>query len=154
IDFDNIGQRILALPIPASNYQGMVSGKTGSLYLLESPSGLAALLGGGAMSVQKFDLEKRKVDKVLDGVTAFDLSANGEKMLYRMGRGWFIASTAQPVKPGEGALKLDDMEVYVDPRAEWKQMYHEAWRLQRDFLYDPGHHGMDLRALEEKYKPY
>src|SRR5262249_11155459 len=70
------------------------------------------------------------------------------------GNGWFIASAVQPVKPGEGALKLDDMEIYVDPRAEWKQMYHEAWRLQRDFLYDPGHHGMNLRALEEKYKPY
>src|SRR5260370_21520113 len=75
-------------------------------------------------------------------------------MLYRQGRGWFIAATAQPVKPGEGALKLDGMEVYVDPRAEWKQMYHEAWRIERDFLYDPGHHGIDLKAEEPRYLPY
>jgi tricorn protease len=46
------------------------------------------------------------------------------------------------------------MEVFVDPRAEWKQMYHEAWRLQRDFLYDPHFHGLDIAAAEKKYAPY
>ena len=68
IELDNIGQRILALPIPPKNYIGMVAGKSGVLYLLEGAEGLAALLGGGAVTVQKFDLEKRKVDKVLDAI--------------------------------------------------------------------------------------
>jgi len=53
-----------------------------------------------------------------------------------------------------GALKLDEMEVYVDPRAEWNQMYHEVWRIERDFLYDPHHHGLDINAAEKKYAPY
>jgi tricorn protease len=65
-----------------------------------------------------------------------------------------IASTTQPLKPGEGVLNVGDMEVYVDPRAEWKQMYHEAWRVQRDFFYDPGYHGLNLAAAEKKYAPY
>lgn len=154
IDLENVGQRILALPIPARNYAGMIAGKSGTLYLLEASQGLAALLGGGAITLHKFDLEKRKVDKVLEGITAFDLSHNGEKILYRQGPAWFIAATAAPVTPGQGALKLDELQVYVDPRAEWNQMYHEVWRIERDFFYDPGFHGLDLQAAEKKYAPY
>ncbi|HSB12353.1 MAG TPA: PDZ domain-containing protein [Blastocatellia bacterium] len=154
IDFENIGQRILALPIPAKNYQAMLAGKSGTLFLLESPPGTGGLLGVDQLAVHKFDLEKRKVEKVLEGSTAFALSANGEKMLYRTGPGWFIAATGAPVKPGEGALKLDELEVSVDPRAEWSQMFREVWRIERDFFYDPGYHGLDLKSAERKYKPF
>src|SRR6185295_7477656 len=62
IDLDNIGQRVLALPIPPKNYVGMVTGKSGLLYLLEGPEGLAGLFGGGAVTLHKFELEKRKMD--------------------------------------------------------------------------------------------
>jgi tricorn protease len=156
IDFDDIGQRILTVPVPARNYTGMISGKAGILYLAETPA--AGVLPGGGVILHKFELEKRKTDKVLEGVTAFALSANGEKMLFRLGGGqsiaWFIVPTATPVKPGEGALKVEDLEVYVDPKAEWRQMYAEAWRIQRDFMYDPNLHGLDLKATEAQYRPY
>jgi len=154
IDFDGIGQRILALPIPAKNYQSMLSAKTGTLFILESPPGLGSLFGFDQLVLYRFDLDKRKVEKVLEGISSFDLSSNGEKMLYRMGPAWFIAATAAPVKPGDGALKLDELEVYVDPRAEWSQMYHEVWRMERDFFYDPAYHGLDLKAAEAKYRPF
>src|SRR5438105_3429026 len=49
---------------------------------------------------------------------------------------------------------MDEMQVYVDSRAEWRQMYHEAWRIQRDFFYDPHYHGLDLAAAEARYAPY
>jgi tricorn protease len=104
--------------------------------------------------LHKFDLDKRKVEKYLEGITSFRLSHNGGKMLYRQSDKWMIAGTASAPKPGEGILKTDDLEVYVDPRAEWKQMYHEVWRIERDFLYDPGHHGLDLKAAEKKYSVY
>jgi tricorn protease len=87
-------------------------------------------------------------------LTALSFSANGEKMLYRQARNWFIASTTQPVKPGEGKIKTDEMEVYVDPKAEWQQMYRETWRIERDFFYDPNYHGLDLQATAKKYEPY
>lgn len=154
IDFEGIGQRILALPIPARNYAGMVAGKSGILFLLEAvPSQPGATL-------QRFDLSKRKAEKVLDGVAGFDLSANGEKMLFSTPAGpgqaprFTIAPAMTPMKPGEGVLNLTDLEVYVDPKAEWQQMYHEAWRVQRDFFYDPGFHGLDIKAAEKKYEPY
>jgi tricorn protease len=91
---------------------------------------------------------------VLDNINGFDLSANGEKMLYAQGPNWFIASTAQPIKPGEGRIRADEMEVYIDPRAEWAQMYRETWRIERDFFYAPNFHGLDLQATAQKYAPY
>ena len=102
----------------------------------------------------KFDLNTRKTEPFLSGINGFAVSANGEKTLYRHGKAWFIAKTDAAPKPNEGALNLDTMEVFVDPRAEWKQMYHEVWRIQRDFLYDPNHHGLNLAAAETKYAPY
>ena len=82
------------------------------------------------------------------------MSADGEKMLYRLKDDWFLVGTGAPAKPGDGALKLDGLEVRVDPRAEWKQIYREVYRIQRDFLYDPGFHGYDLKAAWDKHEPY
>jgi tricorn protease len=156
IDFDRIGQRILALPIPARNYVGMGVAKAGIIFIAEGSGG--GLMGGGPVTIHKFELEKKKFDKAQENVTAFTLSANGEKMLVGQGAGparrFTIMPTMTPPKPGEGAVKIDDMEVFVDPKAEWKQMYHEAWRIQRDFFYDPGLHGLDYEGTKKKYEAY
>lgn len=152
IDFDKISQRILALPIPNRNYVGLIAGKANTLFVAEVPDGAQGL------TVHKFDLEKRKLDKALENVGDFKLSANGEKMLYRMQQNVFIASTAPlgtpAFRPGEGKLKTEEMEVYVDPRAEWDQMYRETWRIERDFFYAPNFHGLDLQGTSKKYQPY
>jgi tricorn protease len=157
IDFEGIGQRILALPIPARNYVGLGVAKPGIVFIAERGAG-GGLLGGGPMTIHKFELEKKKLDKVQEGVTAFTLSANGEKMLVGQGAGpaarFTIMPTMAPPKPGEGVLKVAEMEVYVDPKAEWKQMYNEVWRIQRDFFYDPGLHGLDYEGTRKRYEPY
>jgi tricorn protease len=150
IDFDNIGQRIVALPIPARNYLGLAEGKAGALFIIEYPDGPDVQ---GA-TIQKFDFEKRKLDKVVENITSFDVSFNGEKMLYRQKQAWFMAGTAAPLKPGEGRIKTEEMEVWIDPQAEWNQMYREVWRMERDFFYDPNYHGLDLKAAEQKYAKY
>ena len=104
--------------------------------------------------LSKFDLAKRKPDQLIAGIQNAAVSFNGEKYLYQQGEKWFIAATAQPAKPGEGELKMDAMEVWVEPRAEWSQMYHEIWRIERDFLYDPHSHGVNLQGFREEYEPY
>ena len=110
------------------------------------------------VTLHKFDIEKRKFEKVLDGIRSFDVSANGEKMLFRQGAAQPTAGTSLPPRsrssPAKVKIKAEDMEVYVDPRAEWQQMYRETWRIQRDFFYDPNHHGLDLKAAAKKYEPY
>ncbi len=163
IDFDNIGQRILALPLPARRYVALQVGKTGELYALEAPAPSPGQ--EFSLTVHRFDLKKRKSDVAQNGVRYFEISQNGEKMLYRQGDQWFIkapkpmSSGGPGPSPGggdsnEGLLKTDNLEVRVNPREEWKQIYHEVWRIERDFFYDPGYHGLDLAAGEQKYAPY
>ena len=159
IDIVDISQRILSLPMPARNYVGLQAGKAGTIYIAESE--LLPVRGGegGGLTLQKFDLTTRKPEKVMEGITGFQLSADGKKALYRKARNWYIVAVDQLGKPpapgkGDGQLKLESMQVYVDPRAEWRQMYHEVWRIERDFLYDPNVHGVKLAAIEKQYQPY
>jgi tricorn protease len=173
IDFDNISQRILALPIPARNYDNMIAGKTHTLYLLESPAVMDFSSFGHF--VHKFDLCTRKTEKLLDNIGGFRISANGERALYEQlpppnpmaagGEGeppkgtWSIKSVGtlgKPPEPGkpDGTLHLENMKIYSDPRAEWEQMFREMTRIERDWFYDPNLHGADLNALIAQYQPY
>jgi tricorn protease len=161
IDIDGIGQRILSLPIPPKNYMNMLPGKTGMLFLSEGPQVVTEDdYPNISQTIQKFDLSKRKVDKAIEDVNDFTISFDGEKILYRKGDSWATASVddgpggSGPPKPGFGPLKLDGWEVYVEPRAVWKQVYNETWRIERDFFYDPHYHGLDLEKARKKYAPY
>jgi tricorn protease len=155
IDLGDLDQRVLALPVPNRNYVGLLAGKGGTLFLVEGEPVNAPRRGPPSLIVHKFDLGKRKPEKMLDTASQVVVSQNGEKMLYRVGADkWFLAPTSAPPKPGAGAVKLEDLEVKIDPRAEWRQIYRETWRIERDFLYDPNAHGLNLAATEEKYRPY
>jgi tricorn protease len=153
IDFDKISQRILAMPIPPRNYFGLNAGKEGEIFLAEGPLVLPSE-GPPNVTLYKFTLKTRKTDKLVEGISAFASSFNGEKMLYKQGETWFINPTEKPPEPGKGNLKTADMEVRVDPHAEWKQMYHEVWRIERDFFCDPHFHGLDLQQAERTFAPF
>ena len=153
IDFDGIRQRIVALPVKRGNIVALDAGKAGVFFVSEAVD-VPRFREPTTASVTKFDLTTRKEEPFVGGVDSFAVSANGEKALYKQGPHWFIAPTAAAAKPGDGQLKMDDLEVYVDPRAEWDQMYHEVWRIERDFLYDPDHHGLNIPVAERKYFPY
>ena len=153
IDLEGIDQRIIALPmIPSRNYNGLYVGKAGTLFVTEIPQGPQT--GPFGLTLHRLDLEKRKFDQVQTGVNNFSISANGEKMLYQQGPTWSIVSAILPTRPGEGVLKTAEMETYVDPRAEWRQMFYEIWRGERDFFYDPNIHGLDIEAAKKTYAPY
>jgi tricorn protease len=160
IDLEHIGDRILALPIPPRNYGGISVGKTGVLYLGESaPFGRPSSEGGGPgiRAIWRFTLEKRQPESVLTDLDAFTVSFDGSKVLYGRKGAWTIAS-ADDLKPSDGSpgkpLNLGNLETIVDPRAEWRQVYHETWRIERDFLYDPHVHGLSIPKIETRYKLY
>jgi tricorn protease len=161
IDLPGIGNRILSLPIPARNYIDLSVGKAGVLFLAEgSAVGRASQDGGPPIrALWRFTTEKRLTEDMLGGLTAYKVSFDGEKLFYSRMENWFIASVAD-LKPGSPdaapgkPVNNGAMSAVLDPRAEWKQMYRETWRLQRDFLYDPHFHGLDLAAIQAKYLPY
>jgi tricorn protease len=167
IDLDGIDQRILSVPMPSRRYVALQVGKAGTLLALEGAGGGGPATGPGLM-VHRYDLKARKSDIPLTGVSSFQMSAGGEKALYRQGENWMIAALrpmpsgsggaatppAAPPAGGQGALKTSEIEVRVDPQEEWKQMYHEAWRVERDWFYDRNLHGLDVKAAEKKYEPY
>jgi tricorn protease len=153
IDFAGLDQRIVALPIPGENYFSLMAGKEGTIFLVAGPE-VDVRPGPPTFKVVKFDLESRKPETVIEGVSAYALSSNGEKALYRQGKKWFIVDAEKSAEPGKGALDLGDFKVFMDPRAEWRQMYREVWRIERDFLYDPNFHGLNLARAETAYEPF
>jgi tricorn protease len=182
IDFGKISQRILALPLPPRRYVALQIGKAGHLFVLEQPA--PAPGAQPAITVHRHALKERKTDVVASGVRFFEISANGEKMLTAQQDRWTIqalrpvptgpAASAQPgpsgsaggsapAPSGPGApgggplaqtLNTENIEVRSDPRAEWREMYYDAWRIQREFFYDPNLHGLDLAATIKTYEPY
>ena len=176
IDFDNIRQRILALPMPARRYVGLQAGKAGTLLALEAPRRRRRYAGPGgpALTVHRFDLKAAQAPtSSRRGVRFFEISANGEKTLTAQGDRWThsarcgrcrrldaVRRRPRPARPGPagpgpggaGTLRTDAIEVTIDPRAEWTQMYREAWRIQREFFYDPSLHGLDLPAADQEVR--
>ena len=161
IDLADIGNRILSLPIPSRNYSDLAVGKSGVLFLAEGPPvGRSAEDPGSPIrALWRFTLEKRQTEEILSGLTSFKVSFDGEKLFYQREENWFLAPIAE-LKPGSPdanpgkPVNNHGMMATLDPRAAWKQMYHETWRLQRDFLYDPHTHGLDIAKIEAKYRPY
>lgn len=161
IDFDGLDQRILALPIPRANIVQLEAGKDGIVYTLTIPPAatdadyLEGDDAGPPRTLFRFDLKDRKNKQLAEGVApdSFSLSADGSKLLLQRKDGWVVADADKEVKDGEGthALKLDEVRVWVDPAAEWRQIYHEVWRIERDFLYDAKAHGLDLARAEKLY---
>ena len=167
IDFDGLLQRILSIPMPARNYVSLQAGKAGTLLALEAPASLPGVGGAPGMTVHRYDLKARRSDVVIGGVYSFELACNGEKYLYNQGERWFIGALRpmppagtpsgpppSPGGPGANALATDAIQVRVNPRAEWRQMYREAWRVERELFYDPNAHGYDLAAAEKSYEPF
>lgn len=155
VDLEGLVQRSVALPIPSRDYVGLDVGKAGKLYVIERPvAGPGNEPGPPSLVVRRFDLEKRKLEDAISGVRAFAVAAGAEKALYRKGDDWLIKGL-DALSGGEGGtLATGAMQVRVDPTAEWRQMFEEVWRGERDFFYDANLHGLDLGKVRVTYRPY
>jgi len=159
IDLAGLDDRIFALPVPARNYARITTSSPGILFLSETiAQPQSGILGAWPYSksenLHQFDMVTKKTEKILEDISNFDLSCDGEKMLYKQGQKWAVSPAGVGAKPDEGALKLDSLQVRVDPVAEWRQMFREVWRDVRDLFYDPGFHGLDLDSCEKRFEPY
>ena len=154
IDFDGLNHRIVAVPIPTGSYRSLEDGEAGQVYYLENAPDVGSAAGQGA-TLHKYDFKTRKDETLLSGVSGFALTADKKKLFYGTpGGASFITPLAPKPQPGQGRLNVEAIEVRVVPAAEWRQIFDEAWRINRDFFYAPNMHGADWAAMKKKYEPF
>ena len=154
IDFDGLDHRIVAVPIPAGSYRELAAGEAGQFFYLENSPDIGSAAAPGA-TLHKYDFKVRKDEVLLGGVSGFMLTADKKKMAYSgLGGSFSIVPLGPKPQPGQGRLAVDSIEVRVVPTAEWRQIFLEAWRINRDYFYDPAMHGADWAAMKKKYEPF
>ncbi len=143
IDWDGLQDRIVDLPLKAGDYTQLGVDNSGDLLYVSR-------IDGGAGAMHKYNFKKRADNEVVD-LDSYVLTADGKKMFYKKGDSWTIANAGDKAEPGKGMVNVGDLEVKIDPTAEWANMFDEAWRVNRDYFYDPGMHGVNWAAMKKKY---
>jgi len=154
IDFSGIEYRILDLPIQGGDLSNLQAGDAGQIFYLRSPQEPPAGGGPPRARLHRFDLTKRQDEQVLENVRDYRVSADTKKLLYASRDTWSIIPLAAKLNANEGRLAVADLEVKIDPRAEWAQIFDEAWRINRDYFYAPNMHGVDWPAARKKYAAF
>jgi tricorn protease len=147
IDWEGLETRIIPLPISRGRYRSMAVPKEGELYYLS-----AMPFNSGPTMLHNYSLKKRKEEPILPA-DGFIIAAKGDKMLFQARGKWSIVPTGQ--KPGPDAmLNTSAIQVKINPEEEWKNIFYEAWRVNRDYFYDPNMHGADWNAMKKKYEVF
>ncbi|HSC55420.1 MAG TPA: PDZ domain-containing protein [Phnomibacter sp.] len=145
IDWEGLENRIVPLPISKGNYGSLSVAKEGELYYLS-----AALFGDGPAMLNNYSLKKHKEEPITPA-DDFMIAARGEKMLIALRGRFMIVATGQ--KPGpDAAVNTSALQVKISPADEWKNIFAEAWRVNRDYFYDPNFQGANWEAMKKKYE--
>lgn len=154
VDLDGIEGRLVAFPVPPGNIFGLTAAK-GKLFWLSAPT-TALTEGGGPQksALQMYDLEKRKVADLFPAVENYDLAPDGAKLIVKSdAKTYQVVEPKEGLKPGDGKLDLSGLRMELDPRAEWRQIFLETWRLYRDFFYLPDMGKIDWDGIRKRYEP-
>jgi tricorn protease len=174
IDFDGLQQRIISVPgVPERPYSDLQSGVDGQVFFLEArivAGGGGGGQGGGGGELWRYRLCDRRANTFVSNVTAYEISADRRKLVYRTATGgggqgggpfggganapapqlFLVDADRMPPQPGAGRLNYT-LRMYLEPREEFKQIFNEGWRNQRDYLYVPNMHGADWPKMREMY---
>lgn len=146
IDIEGMETRLVLLPIKPGNF-GRLSAVKGRIIYQANP---ATGTTDGKAALKYYDIDKREEKTILEDVNGYVLSEDGKKILVRRGTSFAI------IKPDENQkfdkpLRVGEMQMMVDPMAEWKQIFMDTWRLQRDYFYDKNMHGVDWNLMKQRY---
>lgn len=143
IDLEGLGKRIIPLPWPAADYAAVIG----------LNNGLMVLSADG--SLQKLDFNSHQLQTIMGGgVQVVDVNASRTKFAYVAGGVLGVSDIRPAVEVGTGRVNITDVEAVVDPRKEWKQIFWEAWRWERDRFYDKEMLGLDWNAIGRKYEKF
>jgi tricorn protease len=147
IDFAGVERRIIELPVPAArSYGALYAGPRGTVFITEN------LPNQPGATLHKFTMSDRKFDVYTRGVARVAMSGDGRKLLYQTGGQWVVGDAARAPEGSTGRLNVA-LRMFVEPAEEWRQIFLESWRYQRDFFYDPNTHGADWDAVRRRYEP-
>ncbi|MET0650353.1 MAG: PDZ domain-containing protein [Pyrinomonadaceae bacterium] len=140
IDFEGFENRVRAIPGPNANYRRLSATDAGVLYLTGTPGRLVL-----------YNLDAKAEQPIIEGIQEYDLAAGQKHIAFQARDNYGTAPLTPGQKPDAGLLRLEGMTVKLDPKAEWSQMYTDAWRTMRDWFYDPNMHGTNWKGLRDKY---
>ena len=146
IDLNGFENRVVILPPTAGNF-GRISAVSGKVIFQRMPNTGAA---DKNKPVYYYDLEKREEKKIVDDADMFEVSADGKKILIGKDGNYAIVDVAENQKLDK-KMPTSQLEMTIDPKAEWKQIFNDVWRFERDFFYDPNMHGVDWNAMRTRY---
>jgi tricorn protease len=151
IDFEGLQNRMYKVPLPASAYSSFVMNDK-YIYLVERQALYQGKNNLVAVEIKNKDVSTKTI---LEDIRSGELSADGKKYLARKGDDFhvFDANGAAPSDLGKAKVNLGNWMLTINPREEFRQMFLEAWRLERDYFYDPGLHGIDYKSLLQKHLP-
>jgi tricorn protease len=146
IDFDGFEQRVVILPPAAGNY-GNIAAVTGKVIYHRAPNSGSA---DKKRPVVYFDFDKLEEKTIVDDADVFQISADEKKIIVAKQNSFSVVDIA-PDQKLDKKLPTNQLEMTVVPREEWKQIFNDVWRLQRDFFYDKNMHGVDWGAMKKQY---
>ncbi|HEX7808523.1 MAG TPA: PDZ domain-containing protein, partial [Thermoanaerobaculia bacterium] len=141
IDALGFENHVRAIPGGAGSYGALFAISNGVLYIK----------GDDEPSLKIYNIEDRKEETIADGVRDYDVTPNGEKLLAHIGPNYSLLAPKPGQKPNESLVKLDTLDMRIDPKAEWAQEFNDAWRILRDWFYDPNMHGLDWNGIRAQY---
>lgn len=147
IDIEGFEKRLVLLPVKPGNFDCLVSTKGKVIYLRYPNTGSDPDLKA---AVKYFDIEKREEKTILEDASDVTPTPDGKRLLVVRGSAWAVIKAEENQK-FEKPLRTMEMELLVDPVLEWKQLFSDAWRFQRDFFYDKSMHGVNWELVRERY---
>jgi tricorn protease len=148
IDMEHIERRIVPVDVPARNYIFTLAGPENTVFYGE------AVENESGFKLHKYDLKEQETNEFLAGINTSETSFDRQNMLYRKGSTWGIVSTSgTSAQTDDAALSLNNIRYRIVPSEEWKQIFNDGWRFQRDFLYVENVHGAPWDKIYEWYAP-
>ena len=149
IDVDGIQRRVREVPAPAGNYGGLAVNGDALFFtsrVIGAPRPVTALM---ALAINSDGDEPARVAA---NIRSFELSVDGKSMLVRQGNDLYVApAAARPTELGEHKVDLSGWTFPINVAEDWRQIFMDAWRLERDYFYDPGMHEQAWDVVLEKY---
>ena len=151
IDLHDLMYRVKQVPVPAGNYRGLDVTKD-ALFFSDRETGQ---FGGGTLKAVEIKRDEMEVVEVAERVSSYEMSLDRKKLLLRQGTNFYVVN-ARPTKIAsltDSRVDLSGWSFPMDVREDWRQIYLDAWRMERDYFYDPDMHGVDWEGVRDKYMP-